>query len=161
MSDAWRRVDQVLQAALLRPPEERDRFLRQACAGDTALENEVQSLIAADEQAGRFLEDPAIHAAARALANDRSADDSRRTDPVETARMALSPGSRLGPYEISAQIGAGGMGEVYRAIDTNLARPVAIKVLPEAVAADPDRLARFDGEARTLAALNHPNIAAI
>ena len=75
--------------------------------------------------------------------------------------MALSPGSRLGPYEISAQIGAGGMGEVYRAIDTNLARHVAIKVLPEAVAADPDRLARFDREAKTLAALNHPNIAAI
>jgi len=75
--------------------------------------------------------------------------------------MALSPGSRLGPYEISAQIGAGGMGEVYRATDTNLARHIAIKVLPETVAADPDRLARFDREAKTLAALNHPNIAAI
>ena len=75
--------------------------------------------------------------------------------------MALSPGSRLGPYEIAAQIGAGGMGEVYRAVDTNLARHVAIKVLPEAVAADADRLARFDREAKTLAALNHPNIAAI
>ena len=75
--------------------------------------------------------------------------------------MALSPGSRLGPYEISGQIGAGGMGEVYRAIDTNLARQVVIKVLPQTVAADPDRLARFDREAKALAALNHPNIAAI
>nr|MBA3477756.1 protein kinase [Lautropia sp.] len=67
----------------------------------------------------------------------------------------------LGPYEIAAQIGVGGMGEVYRATDTDLARQVAIKVLPASVAADPDRLARFDREAKTLAALNHPNIAAI
>jgi eukaryotic-like serine/threonine-protein kinase len=161
MTDAWRRVDQVLQAALLRPPDERDTFLRHACAGDPALENEVRSLLAADEQAGSFLDDPAIHAAARALAGDQRAVEAPRTDLLETARMALSPGCRLGPYEISAQIGAGGMGEVYRAIDTNLARPVAIKVLPEAVAADRDRLVRFDREARTLAALNHPNIAAI
>ena len=75
--------------------------------------------------------------------------------------MPLIPGTRFGPYEVSAQIGVGGMGEVYRATDTNLSRQVAIKVLPEAVALDADRLARFDREARTLAALNHPNIAAI
>ena len=75
--------------------------------------------------------------------------------------MSLTPGTRLGPYEITAQIGVGGMGEVYRATDRNLKRPVAIKVLPEAVAADAERLARFDREAKTLAALNHPNIAAI
>jgi serine/threonine-protein kinase len=75
--------------------------------------------------------------------------------------MALNSGTRLGPYEITGPIGAGGMGEVYRATDTNLDRPVAIKVLPEAVAGDAERLARFDREARTLAALNHPNIAQI
>ena len=75
--------------------------------------------------------------------------------------MPVTPGSRLGPYEIAAQIGAGGMGEVYRATDTRLGRQVAIKVLPAAVAHDADRLARFDREARTLATLNHPNIAAI
>jgi serine/threonine protein kinase len=75
--------------------------------------------------------------------------------------VSLALGTRLGPYEVTAQIGAGGMGEVYRATDTNLARQVAIKVLPEAVAADAERLARFDREAKTLAALNHPNIAAI
>ena len=75
--------------------------------------------------------------------------------------MPLHPGTRLGPYAIAAQIGEGGMGEVYQATDTNLARQVAIKVLPASVAADPERLARFDREAKTLAALNHPNIAQI
>src|SRR6187549_3880154 len=75
--------------------------------------------------------------------------------------MALSPGARLGPYEVTAQIGVGGMGEVYRATDRNLGRDVAIKVLPEAFAQDPDRLARFEREAKTLASLNHPNIAII
>jgi len=75
--------------------------------------------------------------------------------------MALAPGIRLGPYEITAQIGVGGMGEVYRAKDTNLGRDVAIKVLPEAFAQDPERLLRFEREAKTLASLNHPNIAII
>src|SRR5262252_2905027 len=75
--------------------------------------------------------------------------------------MALSTGTRLGPYEILKPIGSGGMGEVYRATDTKLGRDVAIKVLPEAFAADPDRMARFQREAQVLAALNHPNIAAI
>jgi eukaryotic-like serine/threonine-protein kinase len=75
--------------------------------------------------------------------------------------VAPLPGTRLGPYEIAAQIGKGGMGEVYRARDTNLGRHVAIKILPEAFAKDPERLARFEREAKTLAALNHPNIAQI
>ncbi len=75
--------------------------------------------------------------------------------------MALTPGTRLGPYEITGAIGAGGMGEVYRARDTKLNRDVAIKVLPEAFASDPERLTRFTREAQTLAALNHPNIAHI
>jgi len=75
--------------------------------------------------------------------------------------VALDPGTRLGPYEVGDQIGTGGMGEVYRATDTNLKRQVAIKVLPEAVAEDTERLARFQREAEVLAALNHPNIAAI
>src|SRR5262245_51675124 len=75
--------------------------------------------------------------------------------------MSLAIGSRLGPYEIQSAIGAGGMGEVYRATDTNLGRDVAIKVLPEAFAQDPERVARFEREAKTLASLNHPNIAII
>ena len=75
--------------------------------------------------------------------------------------MALTPGTRLGSFEISVLIGVGGMGEVYRATDTNLKRPVAIKVLPQAVSGVPDRLARFQREAEALASLNHPNIAQI
>src|SRR5262245_44143211 len=75
--------------------------------------------------------------------------------------MALSPGTRLGPYEILAAIGSGGMGEVYRGRDPHLGREVAIKVLPDDVSADPDRLRRFEQEARVAAALNHPNILAI
>ena len=75
--------------------------------------------------------------------------------------MVLTTGARLGAYEIAALIGAGGMGEVYRARDTRLNRDVALKVLPELFAADPDWLARFKREAQLLASLNHPNIAAI
>src|SRR5688572_32309653 len=76
-------------------------------------------------------------------------------------RMTLTPGTRIGPYEVTAAIGAGGMGEVYRARDTKLNRDVALKVLPTLVADDGDRLARFRREAQVLAALNHPNIAHI
>src|SRR5579864_8550840 len=75
--------------------------------------------------------------------------------------MSLAAGTRLGPYEILAPIGAGGMGEVYRARDTKLDRDVAIKILPPAFAADADRMARFEREAKVLASLNHPNIAHI
>src|SRR3970040_427656 len=75
--------------------------------------------------------------------------------------MSLTPGTRLGPYEVTAPIGVGGMGEVYQATDTKLKRQVAIKVLPASVAADAERLARFQREAEVLAALKHPNIAHI
>src|SRR5438045_4842427 len=75
--------------------------------------------------------------------------------------MKLAPGTRLGPYEVISPVGAGGMGEVYRAKDTQLKRDVALKVLPSAFANDPERMARFRREAEVLAALNHPNIAAI
>src|SRR5947199_9108124 len=75
--------------------------------------------------------------------------------------MPLSPGDRIGPYEIVALLGAGGMGQVYRACDTNLGRLAAIKVLPDAFLQDPERRARFQREAKVLASLNHPNIAAV
>jgi len=74
--------------------------------------------------------------------------------------MPLSPGARLGPYEVVSALGAGGMGEVYRATDTTLGREVAIKVLPEAFAQDPERVARFEREAKTVASLNQPTCGA-
>src|SRR5262245_58565612 len=75
--------------------------------------------------------------------------------------MALAPGTRFGAYEVTDKIGEGGMGAVYRATDINLGRQVAVKVLPDAFAHDPQRLTRFEREARTLASLNHPNIAIV
>ena len=75
--------------------------------------------------------------------------------------LSLTPGTRLGVYEVTAPLGEGGMGQVWRATDTTLGRQVAIKILPDAFAADPERLARFEREAKTLASLNHPHIAAI
>src|ERR1044071_3393759 len=86
----------------------------------------------------------------------------REGDPLlESPHMPLSAGARIGSYEIVSPIGAGGMGEVYRARDTRLNRDVALKVLPEAFTLDPDRLARFKREAQVLASLNHPHIGAI
>src|SRR5262249_47498580 len=84
-----------------------------------------------------------------------------RRAAADRAGQAMNVGTKLGPYEILSAIGAGGMGEVYRARDTRLNRDVALKVLPEAFATDPDRLARFKREAQVLASLNHPTIAAI
>ena len=75
--------------------------------------------------------------------------------------MSLNPGTRLGTYQVTAPLGAGGMGEVYRATDITLGRSVAIKILPQSLAQDAERLARFEREARTLASLNHPNIAQV
>ena len=83
-------------------------------------------------------------------------EDSAR---IITRLLSLTPGTRVGSYEVTAQIGAGGMGEVYRARDTKLDRDVALKVLPDVFAGDADRMARFEREAKTLASLNHPNIA--
>jgi serine/threonine protein kinase len=102
----------------------------------------VESLLASDERAKTFLESPAV---------------------LDTTRHPSSTieGQRLGVYQIQALLGAGGMGEVYRARDTKLERDVAVKFLPHAFTSDPERLSRFAGEARMLAALNHPNIGAI
>ena len=151
---SWNRVKEVIEAALDRAPDERGAFVLRTCGDDGALRAEVESLLAAIEQAGTFIDRPALHSLApsAALATRGMLDAGRR---------ALEPGDSLGPHRILEFVGAGGMGEVYRARDSRLNRDVALKVLPEAFAPDPGRLARFKREAQALASLNHPNIAAI
>jgi serine/threonine protein kinase/Tol biopolymer transport system component len=130
--DLWRKVEELFHAALERAPEGRQAFLDAACGGDTEQRRQVEFLLAKEEQA---------------------------TVTLPAARSLL--GRQVGPYRIVSPLGAGGMGEVYRAHDSKLGRDVALKTLPAEFVRDPDRLARFRREARTLASLNHPNIAAI
>jgi serine/threonine protein kinase/Tol biopolymer transport system component len=144
--DRWATVERVYHAAVARPLEARAAFLAEACAGDDALRREVESLLAQDVSAAGPLTRGAVVAAA---------------DLVSNVGHSVLTGRRIGAYQILAPIGAGGMGEVYRARDTRLGREVAVKILPRAFTSDADRLARFEREARVLASLNHPHIATI
>ena len=144
--ERWRRVEELYHAALTRSESDRTAFLANACAGDEALLREVQSLLAQPASSPGFLEGPAVAVAAQMVS--------------DIGESALT-GRRLGVYHVHARIGAGGMGEVYRARDTKLGRDVAIKILPPHFTSDPERLARFEREARVLASLNHPHIGAI
>jgi len=134
--ERWKQVKTILAAAIERPADEQGAYLDGACGSDVALRREVESLIAAE--AGPL-----------------------GLDEVPRAAPRFTPGARLGQYEIVAALGAGGMGEVYRARDNELGREVALKLLPKALALDPDALARLRREALMLAALNHANIAVI
>lgn len=140
----WRRVEELFHAAQEHTPEARQGFLDIECGGDTDLRRQVELLLVKGHEAGSFLETPAVW-------------DITLTQTATIGR----PGRQLGPYRIVSRLGAGGMGEVYMAHDGKLDRDVAIKTLPPEFARDAERLARFRREARTLASLNHPNIAAI
>jgi serine/threonine protein kinase/Tol biopolymer transport system component len=135
----WQRVQDVFREAAPRAPASRAAFVLEACGDDVELRQEVESLLQSHDEADGFLEAPAWTPAA----------------------SQVHAGSRLGPYEVEGLIGAGGMGEVYRARDSRLGRDVAIKVLPADFATSPERLARFELEARAASALNHPHILAV
>ena len=156
MSDTrWRQVKALFEAAVARPPGERAAFVAAAAGEDDALRREVESLLAADGSA--------IGLTNRLPANDRAAAMAGQSpsSPADDPTRLDESFARLGPYRIVGLLGAGGMGEVFRARDSTLNREVALKLLPAAYAIDPDRLARFRREAQALAALNHPHIAAI
>lgn len=144
--EQWERIEGLYHAAYLRPPDERAAYLVEACPDDDALRRQVQALL-----------------------NDTGSADRFPAEPVLNPSVPLTPGHApvrlsgrmLGAYRLHTLLGAGGMGEVYRAHDTKLGRDVAIKVLPHEFTSDPGRLSRFEREARMLAALNHPNICGI
>jgi Tol biopolymer transport system component len=141
-----RRIEELCDAALKRDAHDRAAFVAEACADDAALRQEVESLLAHAQAADGFLVTPMGEVAAHILADE--------------PRGSLE-GRQIGSYQIHALLGAGGMGQVYRARDTKLGRDVAVKVVADAFLSSPERLARFEREAQVLATLNHPHIGAI
>jgi serine/threonine protein kinase len=142
--DRWRQISQLWHQALVHAAPDRAAFLQEACAGDETLRQEVESLLANESRVAGFLSEPGLNAAT--VMSDEPG--------------ASMVGRQIGTYRILSLLGAGGMGEVYRAHDLTLERDVAIKI-PKIFTADAGRLARFAREARLLASLNHPYIATI
>ena len=146
-AERWKEIDRLFDAVLERQPSERASFLAEACVGDDELRREVESLLDAHERAGKFIEAPAVQVAAKAV--------------VAGGDAFSTIGRTIGPYRVLSFLGAGGMGEVYLAEDQRLGRRVALKLLPSEFTNDPERIRRFEREARAASALNHPNIVTI
>ena len=144
--ERWQKIEEVFQTALDLPESERTTLLAEVCAGDPELQRETLSLIAAHEEAGDFMEQPALEQDAHVLL---------RHD--EQGSIALE----IGPYRVRKRLGRGGMAEVYLAQDSRLGRLVALKILPPYFVSDGARLRRFQTEARAASVLNHPNIVTI
>ena len=143
--EQWQQVQDLFHAALEREPQDRFVFLDEACCGNESLRKEVARLISAHEKEDHFIDSPAYVAAGEVLADGQN----------------LEPGETLGHYQIRSVLGAGGMGEVYLADDMRLNRKVALKLLPPGSTINPDRVRRFEREARAASALNHPNLVTI
>ena len=141
--ERWQQVDQIFQAAIELDPAERVPFLETSCVGDDELRREVESLITSDEQGLSVVDSPAYEVAAGLLLSESP---------------ELREGQKVGRYQIVSLLGSGGMGEVYLAQDTTLGRQIALKLLPGELTGNPERLRRFQQEARAVSALNHPNI---
>jgi serine/threonine protein kinase len=155
--ERWVEIERLYHAVLEQDADRRDAFLRDACAGDDRLREEVESLLHYGGKAGDFLAAPAAAGLTAQLAAVASAVR-RLHEPPAPGRFI---GRSFGPYEVTTLIAAGGMGEVYRAVDRRLDRTVAIKILPEHLAADPERRERFGREAKIVSTLNHPHICAL
>ena len=147
--ERWQQLDKLFHSAMERAPTKRAAFLDEACAGDEELRKEVESLIAADERAGSFIEKPALDVEARSLAHEKGSGAESMV------------GKTISHYRVISLLGSGGMSEVYLAQDTVLGRKVALKLLPAHFTKDSERLRRFEHEARATSALNHPNILTI
>ncbi len=146
----WKQIDELFDAVLDLPEARREEFLAKKCHGDDDLKSEVLSLLKAQSGADKFMENSAMGIAAKNLADEKT---------VLSTGHFLS--RKIGTYQIESHLGAGGMGEVYLANDEKLKRKVALKILPADFVADDERIRRFEMEARTVSALNHPNIVTI
>jgi serine/threonine protein kinase/WD40 repeat protein len=142
----WQTIKQFFNAAVDLPPAERAGFLERACRGDESLRREVESLLAAHVRDESFLAIPAFEMGATLFADSLAVP---------------AAGDQIGRYKILSQLGSGGMGEVYLVLDTTLGRNIALKLLPFDLAGDEHRMRRFEQEARTASALNHPNVCVI